>query len=876
MKAVRCAFGQHQIEQLVVRFGAQMVDAAGLERQADREHLAAPGQVAVVIAAAVAQPQADVGETHARQQQQLGDQHRIGARRFGDSVRTFAQCVACSPGGEAHAARGRVDQRQGQQQVAAFALQGVEQRQRVVFAAGGAVRTDRCRAQPLQCAPQRRVERRVEFGAPGQRGTPCEKLAAQRSAILVVRHTNNQCRRIRVHATVRLMSPAVGYSRIVPRAARRALRRLAQAGLVLFLLGAAACAAVQRDDGPAVRAAWDGFQRGDPLPAQRALAGAHTTLLEPWLAYWSLEPNLRQMTEADFERFARDYPHTYVLARLRDAWLLELGRRRDWADFARVYPQQRPGADTQVECYELERRFEVDGVDTSAELLPLWDVHPGGGVGCNSAAHALAQAGRIDQQQLWRRIQGFFREGRYQAALDFAPELPTGAWKGIDRAAHDPLPLVLHALHHGVARDPMRRAFVVLALLRLGDQDPQQAMRLLDGGFDGLSSRERAAIAYHAARSAALQLLPDAARWFGQAARLDASYQPQPTTVDWMLRAALRAQDWNMVDRVSGQLIARDGPRPEWVYWRAVAEQRLGRDAPARALYAQIASPWSFFGQLATEALGQRISLPPPIAPPSAQAVAAQRARPEIRRALALYALQIYAPAAQQWSYALRGLDDSALHAAAQLACARQAWMLCIDASERMQGGVDWGQRYVMPYRDAIAAAARSTGVSEALVFGLIRQESRFADDISSWAGAHGLMQLMPQTARWVARKIGMSDYAPEDIGRARTNVALGAAYLGMLLQRFDGSQAMAAAGYNAGPGRPARWRAQDPDDFPQSLGGALFTESIPIQETRDYVERVLANATVYAARLSGAPQSLESRLRLAAAGTPAAQPAMP
>jgi soluble lytic murein transglycosylase len=688
------------------------------------------------------------------------------------------------------------------------------------------------------------------------------------------------------------MHPAVRDPRIVPAAglpAPRAslgasfpawLRALRCAALAAALLGTVACAAVPPegaaapgDAGAAMRAAWDGFQRGDPQPARQALAASPHGLLAPWLAYWALEPDLHRVTQAQFERFASDYPDTYVLARMRDAWLLELGQRQDWQDFAAVYPQQSAGADRQVECYELQRRFEVDGVDTSARVLELWNAPGGAGVGCDAAVSALARAGRVDQAQIWRRLQDFFRDGRVALALHFAPELPIGAWQGIDRAAHDPMSLVLHALRHGVPRDPMQHQFLVLALLRLGAQDPQQTMQLIDGSLDHLPARERALIAYHAARSAALQLMPDASRWFEQAARLDRDAPVDSTTLDWMLRAALRAQDWNTVDSVAQRLIGRDGMRPEWVYWRATAQRQLGHDDVARALYADVASPWNFYGQLATEALGLKIELPPSVAPPTAQAVAAQRARVEVRRALALYALRIYPPAAQQWSFALRGLDDDALHAAAQLACEQRAWMLCIDASERMRDKVDWNQRYAMPYRDAIAAASRRSGVSEALLFGLIRQESRFAADIKSWAGAHGLMQLMPQTASWVARKIGLDGYSPADIGHAHTNVTLGSAYLGMLLQRFDGSQAMAAAGYNAGPGRPARWRAQDPL---QQLGGAVFTESIPISETRGYVERVLANATIYAARLSGQPQSLQSRLGLSTPDVAVSQPPMP
>ena len=248
-------------------------------------------------------------------------------------------------------------------------------------------------------------------------------------------------------------------------------------------------------------------------------------------------------------------------------------------------------------------------------------------------------------------------------------------------------------------------------------------------------------------------------------------------------------------------------------------------------------------------------------------------AQPGFARALDLYRLGIYAPAAREWNFTLAGLDPQDIHAAADLACARRAWMLCISASEHTRGPVDWSQRYAMPYQDAVASAARATGVSEAFIYGIIRQESRFAAQIQSWAGANGLMQLMPATAHWVAHKIGMDDYARDRIADTATNVTLGASYLGMLLQRFDGSEALAAAGYNAGPGRPARWR-QLGNDRLGGMSGAIFAENIPIPETRNYVQRVLANATVYAARLGGAAPSLESRLgRIGPA--PASAPAL-
>ncbi|MBA2722080.1 MAG: lytic transglycosylase domain-containing protein, partial [Methylibium sp.] len=158
------------------------------------------------------------------------------------------------------------------------------------------------------------------------------------------------------------------------------------------------------------------------------------------------------------------------------------------------------------------------------------------------------------------------------------------------------------------------------------------------------------------------------------------------------------------------------------------------------------------------------------------------------------------------------------------------------------------------PLREAVLARARDTGIDPAYVYGLIRQESRFIMDARSHVGASGLMQLMPATARWTARKLDI-DFRPGRINDTDMNLRLGTGYLKLMLDSFEGSQAMAAAGYNAGPNRPRRWR-EGP-----VLDAAAWTENIPFGETREYVKKVLSNTTDYAALFSGEPQSLRARL---------------
>jgi soluble lytic murein transglycosylase len=255
-------------------------------------------------------------------------------------------------------------------------------------------------------------------------------------------------------------------------------------------------------------------------------------------------------------------------------------------------------------------------------------------------------------------------------------------------------------------------------------------------------------------------------------------------------------------------------------------------------------------------------------------AVDTVRTHAGLSRAVRLIELGLRNEGVREWNFSLRGMDDRQLIAAAQLACEREIWDRCINTSDRTRREVNIGQRYPLAHRAELEAKAREAGLDPAYVFGLIRQESRFVTDARSSAGASGLMQVMPATARWVARKLGLR-YTQDMITDRDVNLRLGTAYLKLVLDDFGGSQAMAAAAYNAGPGRPRRWREGPVLETP------IWAESIPFPETRDYVKKVLANAAVYAAVLGSAEApTLKPRLVPSVgprdAGAPAADGSLP
>jgi len=282
-----------------------------------------------------------------------------------------------------------------------------------------------------------------------------------------------------------------------------------------------------------------------------------------------------------------------------------------------------------------------------------------------------------------------------------------------------------------------------------------------------------------------------------------------------------------------------------------------GRVADATAIFTALADDLGFYGLLSAEALGKRLAVTSAPLVPEPEALAAFGARPAVQRVVKLAQLDMRAESQREWLYVVRGLPDEALLLAAEYARREGLYDRAINTADRTSLRHDFGLRYLMPFRDQFAQAARDQGVDAALLFGIARQESRFASDIVSSAGAVGLMQLMPPTARWVAKQLNRADYRPSQIAEVETNTQFGAFYFRYWLDRLDKVPALAAAAYNAGPARAQAWRAGS------ALEGAVWVESIPFNETREYVKRVLANTMLYAHLLNQTYVPLSTRLGL-------------
>jgi soluble lytic murein transglycosylase len=222
--------------------------------------------------------------------------------------------------------------------------------------------------------------------------------------------------------------------------------------------------------------------------------------------------------------------------------------------------------------------------------------------------------------------------------------------------------------------------------------------------------------------------------------------------------------------------------------------------------------------------------------------------------------MDMRAEGAKEWAWAMRNLNDRQLLAAAEVAKRNEMYDRSINAADRTVQLHDFNLRYPAPYREAMQENLHKHGLEEAWVYGLMRQESRFATAVKSDAGAAGLMQIMPDTARWAARQIGMKGYRKGLIHQVDVNIKLGTFYMKTVFNQFDANPVLASAAYNAGPTRARQWCGSKP------LEGAIYVETIPFDETRDYVKKVMSNTIYYSKIFGQSAPSLKQRLGIIAA----------
>ncbi|NJD89561.1 MAG: lytic transglycosylase domain-containing protein [Betaproteobacteria bacterium] len=618
----------------------------------------------------------------------------------------------------------------------------------------------------------------------------------------------------------------------------------------LLALGLAAAAWTACASDADILAARDAAQRGNlkALEAARARAAGHP--LEAYPAYWLLSATLDKASPEEIRAFLAKNTDGPLADALRRDWLRNLGATQRW-DLFRQEASALALDDTEIACYSLQERLARGDQEALREARGLWLAGREAPAACNAPFEAAARERLIGPPETWERIRKLLAAGLVKDAIRanaFLPNREQMNERALQRAAAEPAKY----LAAEKSRIPSRATHELLlfAVTRLARSRPEDAAAQWKAHAAVLGPEDPRQGWARVAHAAAQQHHPRALEWYAEAGE-------GPFTVaqlQWKARAAIRAGDWAALRAAVNLMPPEEARESAWRYWLARALSAEGAKAAAEAILQPLARERHFYGLMAAEELGVAVVPDWTARPVAEEDLARIRAIPAVGRALELYRLEMNAEAFREWVFGLRAVDDRGLLAASEVALQAGLADRAIGAADRTTSVHDFARRYPVHHREALAAAARQWNVDEALLFGIIRQESRFNATAKSRVGATGLMQLMPATARWVAKQIPVQSYRPSLLVQPEVNVAMGAYYFHRVLADL-GDPILATAGYNAGPGRARRWRDARP------LEGAAYAESIPFDETRDYVKKVMANAWYYTHRLTGKTASLRAMM---------------
>lgn len=596
----------------------------------------------------------------------------------------------------------------------------------------------------------------------------------------------------------------------------------------------------------------DAFRAGHIDKLERAASQLGQHELTPYVDSYRLRMWMDKGDSAGLRDFLQRYEGSYVAEKLRADWIRWFAKRSVWNEVDAELPKML-APEPDIVCLGQQARLARDDRSVLAEAEKLWLTMLEPPEPCRPILDALVASQRLGVDDVWARARRQLeanRPGWTKTTLNYLPDSQMPDGKALDSATNSAMSYLVRQ-PSGWHNNRVGRELAAFAIQRLATNDPRVAADELEKIKGKLQEPERQWAWSQIALQAAKKHLSETVGWYANAGKTPLSDE----AAQWKVRAALRAQEWGVVRDTIEAMPPALAALPEWIYWLGRAMKAGGRTTEADALFGKIAGQTHFYGNLADEELGRTVQPPPKAAATTAEEQKAAQDNPGIRRALAFFRLDLRTEAVKEWNWALRGMSDRELLAAANLAKRNQIWDRAINTADRTKSEHDFSLRFLAPYGETVRPAAQNQSLDDAWVYGLMRQESRFITSAKSNVGASGLMQLMPATAKWVARKIGLRSFNHGQVNDTETNVLLGTSYMRLVMENLDNHPVLASAAYNAGPGRAKKWRAD------QALEGAIYAESIPFSETRDYVKKVMSNAVYYSALFNGKPDSLKARL---------------
>lgn len=611
----------------------------------------------------------------------------------------------------------------------------------------------------------------------------------------------------------------------------------------------------------------------DFLAAQRAAKSGNLTALDmyrqqmqdsvlaPYPEYWQLNNNLVTQSPDAIKSFLDRYPNSAIGEKLLGDYIEAKARAGDFAATKQLAGRL-TNPDANENCaLALTNAANGDILTLSALRADVWLTTGKITDLCAAVADQLLISPLMTDDDRVQRLRTLLRAGQVSRALPVASRLkiPLDSPKLASIASSPSVYLIDAPI--ATLQDQM---YYLYALARLANDNPDAANSQLTRDKDRLPD----ATLQYGYRTLAMNYATNIMKygfdqrvitWFNRSVGLGFSDEE----AEAFARASIRFSDWNsLMEALDAMSIAKENERV-WRYWFARAtEQRSDAQAQqvAKTFYTALATDDDYYGLLSRDRLGLKFDQLPPSYSPTAADYQRVKNNIHFQRAFTLHNINADAEYAnREWNWAVRQAylkqDDSLIIAAADQANQMSWFDRAVYAAERTTKLSNDRLRYLTPFRDLTERYSLKVGLDPAWVYGLIRQESRFLIKAKSNVGAGGLMQVMPSTAQWVAKRMG-ERYDSSQLSDMETNIRYGTFYLNHIYGELGSQPVLATAGYNAGPLRAKRWQ---PDNAP--LAADQYTETIPFLETRNYVKQVMTNATHYGLIFNQGAQSLSKRM---------------
>lgn len=574
--------------------------------------------------------------------------------------------------------------------------------------------------------------------------------------------------------------------------------------------------------------------------------------LYPYLIYAKLAMHLTQSQDEEVQAFLMQYHDTPLAEHLRELWLNNLAKQQRWNIFLANYV---PTKDLNLQCLQRQALWQTGQYGAAVNNIgTLWAKDQTPPKACLIVFTQAIYSGNLAKNLLWQRIEYAIQNNNLILANTLANLLPNqekaiySYWQEVYKNPQ----LLLQSELLKITKEQTERVLLT-ALKKVARHDPQNAVKLWQQiqAKNALSLDLQLQVTKALALALAESYAPEALTWL--------SFIPEKFTDEqvheWRIRVAIRQQNWQMLKQAIGQLPVDKQKTAAWRYWFARACEEQGQIESARNIYRNLAIHGDFYGQLACLKLGQAPLSGIKTLTVNHEQIQALSSLPAMQRAYELYSLRWLSEARQEWQWAIQHIPEADYLAAAALAIQWGWYERAIATVNLMNDGGYIPIRFPLAYREPILSTAETKKINPAWLFALIRQESLFSSDARSKVGALGLMQLMPNTASLIAQQQHMR-FSTASLFDASTNLNIGSIYLTKLLNRFKGQIILATAAYNAGPGRIDKWLA-----FNQHFPADVWIETIPWQETRQYVKNIMSGTTFYEHEL-GLPLSLANRMQ--------------